>query len=41
MKKSPLFLLIKKDFMLFFMRGGGLGQALILGLLLIFVFSKK
>ncbi len=31
--------LIKKDFLLFFMRGGGIGQALLLGLLLIFVFS--
>ncbi len=39
MKKSVLSLLIKKDFVLFFMRGGGLGQALLLGLLLIFVFS--
>ncbi len=42
MKSSPFALiyhLIKKDFLLFFMRGGGLGQALLLGLLLIFVFS--
>ncbi len=37
--KSALSLLIKKDFSLFFLRGGGLGQAILLGLLLIFVFS--
>lgn len=36
---STLYLLIKKDFILFFMRGGGLWQSLLLGLLLIFVFS--
>ncbi len=37
--KNALSLLIKKDFSLFFLRGGGLGQAILLGLLLIFVFS--
>ncbi len=31
--------LIKKDITLFFLRGGGFGQAILLGLLLIFVFS--
>ncbi len=31
--------LLKKDFTLFFLRGGGLGQSILLGLLLIFVFS--
>ncbi len=31
--------LIKKDILLFFLRGGGFGQAILLGLLLIFVFS--
>ncbi len=37
--RPALYLLIKKDILLFFMRGGGFGQAILLGLLLIFVFS--
>ncbi len=37
--KPALLLLIKKDISLFFLRGGGFGQAILLGLLLIFVFS--
>ncbi len=36
---SALIQLFKKDFTLFFLRGAGLGQAILLGLLLIFVFS--
>ncbi len=36
---TSFFALIRKDFSLFFLRGGGIGQALLLGLLLIFVFS--
>ncbi len=38
-KSSALFAIIKKDFSLFFLRGGGIGQSILLGLLLIFVFS--
>ncbi len=39
MFRAALVSLIKKDFILFFMRGGGIGQSILLGLLLIFVFS--
>lgn len=39
MNKSILGTFIKKDISLFFLRGGGFGQAILLGLLLIFVFS--